>query len=82
MAKICEYLTVNDGFSSTYKQYIGYTETANTTTSRLIGSIKSLAGAYIGLQGIKTLTGLSDTMTQTTARLNMMNDGFADNQRT
>lgn len=76
MAKIVEYLTVNDGFSSTYKKYIGYTETANTTTSKLAGSIKSLAGAYIGLQGIKTLTGLSDTMTQTTARLNMMNDGL------
>lgn len=42
----------------------------------LASTIKSLAGAYIGLQGLKGILNLSDTITSTTARLNMMNDGL------
>ncbi len=74
MSRMVEYLVLNDGFSSTYQKYLGYTQQASTATSGLMKSIKSLAGAYVGLQGIKALVSLSDTMTQTTARLDMMND--------
>lgn len=42
----------------------------------LLGKLKSLIATYAGMQGIKTLVGLSDAMTQTTARLDMMNDGL------
>ena len=45
-------------------------------TSGLARSLRSAASAFIGIQGIKTLTGLSDSMTSITARLNMMNDGL------
>jgi len=41
----------------------------------LARKIMGLAAAYVGLQGAQKLTGLSDTWTQTTARLDRMNDG-------
>ena len=52
------------------------TRKAASSTDILVGKIKSLVATYAGLQGIKTLVNLSDTMTQTTARLDMMNDGL------
>ncbi len=45
-------------------------------TSRLLGMVKSLVGAYVGIQGVKSLVNLSDEVTQTTARLNLMNKAF------
>ena len=50
--------------------------TASNATGGLTQSIKGLVGAYAGLQGIRKLLDLSDTITSTTARLNMMNDGL------
>lgn len=47
-----------------------------SSTSSLIGKVKSLVAAYAGMQAIQGLVTLSDTMTQTTARLDMMNDGL------
>lgn len=41
-------------------------------TNKLLGMV----GAYGGLQGVKALMNLSDTYTQTNARLNMINDGL------
>lgn len=38
--------------------------------------IFGMVAAYAGLQGMQKLVSLSDSMTQTTARLNMMNDGL------
>lgn len=46
------------------------------TTDTLTGKIRNLVGAYAGLKGLTSLAGLSDTMAQTTARLNRMNDGL------
>lgn len=45
-------------------------------TSGLVSELHSLAGAFVGIQGVKALTGLSDSMTSITARLDMMNDGL------
>lgn len=42
----------------------------------LLGKIKSIASAYLGMKTVKGLVGLSDTITQTDARLSMMNDGL------
>lgn len=50
--------------------------TASNATGGLTQSIKGLVGAYAGLRGIRKLLDLSDTITSTTARLNMMNDGL------
>ena len=49
---------------------------ATAGADALLGKLKSLVATYAGMQGIKSLVGLSDTMTQTTARLDMMNDGL------
>lgn len=48
------------------------------TTDALTGKIRNLVGAYAGLKGLTSLVGLSDTMTQTTARLNRMNGELQD----
>ncbi|HBY3316371.1 TPA: tape measure protein, partial [Clostridioides difficile] len=42
---------------------------------RLLGSVKKIAGAYMGLKTIGGLGSLSDQMTNTNARLSMINDG-------
>lgn len=76
MARIVEELVLRDRFTSTYRNYLGYTERAEQSTNRLMDSVRNLAGAYIGLQGIQGLARMSDTFTQTTARLDLMNDGL------
>ncbi|MCD7979668.1 MAG: tape measure protein [Fusobacterium sp.] len=42
---------------------------------KLLGKLKKVAAAYMGVQTVKAGINLSDTMTQNTARLNLMNDG-------
>lgn len=49
---------------------------AARSTSSFASSLRNLAGAYLGVRGLSSLFNLSDTMTQTTARLGMMNDGL------
>lgn len=48
------------------------------STGGLISEVKRLAGAYLGMRTVTGLVNLSDTMTQTKARLDMMNDGLQD----
>lgn len=43
---------------------------------KLFGIIKKAAGAYLGVRGLQKAMDLSDTLTSTTARLDMMNDGM------
>lgn len=68
--------SVTNSAQNATKQFTESQESAATATSRLTGTIKNLVGAYVGLQGLKSLFTLSDTLTQTTARLDMMNDGL------
>lgn len=42
----------------------------------LTGNIMGAVGAFVGMQGLQKLFTLSDEFTQTTARLNMINDGL------
>lgn len=51
-------------------------KTGISAASALTGTIRNLAGAYLGLQGIKGIATMSDNITSATARLNMMNDGL------
>lgn len=51
-------------------------KTAGQATTGFTNTIRKLVGAYAGLQGLKKLVNLSDMYTQTTARLDMMNDGL------
>lgn len=48
---------------------------ASTASDNLFSKIKRVATAYVGIQTMKAGINLSDTMTQNTARLNLMNDG-------
>ena len=43
-------------------------------------SVMSIVAAYAGAKGLEKLANLSDSMTLTTARLNMMNDGLQTTQ--
>ena len=47
-----------------------------SSTDSLISSIKNMVGAYVSMRTVAGVVNLSDTMTQNTARLNMMNDGL------
>ncbi len=44
----------------------------------LSGKAMGLVGAYAGMSGIKKMMGLSDSMSQINARLNMINDGHQE----
>lgn len=46
----------------------------------LLGKLKGVASAYLGMKSLGGLISLSDTMTQTDARLSMMNDGSQSTQ--
>ncbi|GIP55963.1 tape measure protein [Paenibacillus vini] len=46
-----------------------------TSSSGLKRSIAGVAAAYLSLQSLKSVMNLSDTYSNTTARLNLMNDG-------
>lgn len=48
------------------------------STGGLISEVKRLAGAYLGMRTVTGFVNLSDTMTQTKARLDMMNDGLQE----
>lgn len=48
----------------------------SSAANGLLGKIKGLAPAYLGMKGLSGLVNLSDTITQTDARLSMMNDGL------
>lgn len=47
-----------------------------TAAGGLLGKIKGIASAYLGMKAVTGLVSLSDTMTQTNARFSMMNDGL------
>lgn len=56
-----------------------FNRTVNQGSSAMDGfgnKIFGMVAAYAGLQGMQKLVSLSDSMTQTTARLNLMNDGL------
>lgn len=58
------------------QQFNNQVKNGGTAMQGLVGKVTGLIGAYASLQGIKGIVSLSDTMTQTTARLNLMNDGL------
>ncbi len=49
-------------------------KTGNSAVNGLSGSIERMVGAYLGIQGLQKIAGISDTTTQTTARLSMVVD--------
>lgn len=49
-----------------------------SASNDLMNSIKGIVAAYVSTQGIKNALNLSDELTQTTARLEMMSQGFEE----
>ncbi|EQF25187.1 tape measure domain protein [Clostridioides difficile CD160] len=45
-------------------------------SSVLVSRLKNIAGMYIGIKGIESITKAADTIASTKARLNLMNDGL------
>lgn len=58
------------------KEYNQSMESGTGSADRLTASLKKMAGGYIGLQGVKGLLQMSDTLVSATARLDMVNDGL------
>lgn len=48
----------------------------SNSAEKLTGKLKALAGAYLGMQGISAFTKTADMLTQSTARIDRMNDGL------
>lgn len=51
-------------------------QNAQPPASNLMTTLKRLGTAFVGSKIVTGLVGMSDTLTQTTARLNLMNDGL------
>lgn len=49
-------------------------ENGTTASNGLMNSIKKIAGVYLSIQGMKNVINLSDSLTQTEARLNLIVD--------
>lgn len=58
-----------NGFNNSVREGHG---AADGLTKKIMGAV----AAYASIQGVKKVLGISDELTQTTARLNMMNDGL------
>ncbi|MBO8435132.1 MAG: tape measure protein [Tyzzerella sp.] len=60
--------------ANSQRQYNNEIRNGVNSADNLLSKIQSIAGAYIGIQGIKSLVNLSDNFSNTTARLNMIVD--------
>lgn len=67
--KTQEFISAQKSSHSTMNSTSNYAEKLN-------GKIKALAGTYLGMQGLSWLTETADMITQSTARINRMNDGL------
>lgn len=57
-------------------QFNDSVRTGHTAAEELLGKVKAVVGAYVGMRAVSGVIGLSDEMAQTAARLNLMNDGL------
>lgn len=67
-AEIRDNTNAQDNFNSSLHR-------SATGADNLFNKLKRMAAVYLGIQSLKMGINLSDTMTQNTARLNLMNDG-------
>ena len=64
------------GVSDEFTQLADRMQNAQPPADNLLGSLKRIGAAVIGSQIVKGIVSMSDELTQTTARLNLMNDGL------
>ncbi|MCI8371265.1 MAG: tape measure protein [Lachnospiraceae bacterium] len=70
---------IRDNFNE-QEQFNEAIESGTGNASELVSTLKRAAGAYMTLQSAQAVIGLSDELTQTQARLDMMNDGLQSTQ--
>lgn len=58
------------------QQFNNHVKNGDNALGNLTKKALGLVAAYASIQGVKGMLNLSDTLTQTTARLDMMNDGL------
>lgn len=58
------------------QQFNNSIKKGNSNLDGFSNKILGIVAAYAGFQGVQKIVALSDSMTQTTARLNLMNDGL------
>ena len=75
-AKIKNVKNLIDKNTDAQKRFNNTVHQGSSGFDNLKGKIMGVIGAYASFQGIKKLMDMSDTYTQTTARLNLMNDGL------
>ena len=63
------------GVTDEFDQMRQSMENAQTPANNLMSTLKRIGTAVVGSQIVKGVVGLSDGLAQTTARLNLMNDG-------
>lgn len=68
--------TAIQGVSNEFEQLADGMQNAQPPANNLLGSLKRIGAAVIGSQMVKGIVSMSDELTQTTARLNLMNDGL------
>nr|DAU66724.1 MAG TPA: tail length tape measure protein [Caudoviricetes sp.] len=90
MATIAEELVLYDKFSNTFNRYIKMadqaagstnkiekaTKKAESATTGLTGKVQGLAAAYLSVKSVQGIMNLSDTFSQTGARLDMINEKY------
>lgn len=76
MAVINETLRLRDRFSATFGKYLAQTKRASKATQELTSMMHRVAGAVVSVRGAQQILNMADAVSQTTARLNRMNDGL------
>lgn len=66
---------INDNIRS-QEQFNQSLQNGASESSNLVSAIKRMVGAYLSIQTAGKILEMSDEITQTTSRLNMMNDGL------
>lgn len=64
------------GASASQAEYNSAMQAGVTSAGGLTGALRGLVGTLLSVQGIKALVGLSDEMSQTSARLNRVNQQY------
>lgn len=67
--KAWKYATAQKSTNSVMKQ-------GATSAGNLAGKLQAVAGAYLGMQGVSLFVKTADMLTQSTARIDRMNDGL------
>lgn len=64
------------GVTDEFDQMRQSVDNVQPSATNLMGTLRRIGAAVIGSQIVKGVVGMSDELTQTTARLNLMNDGL------